>query len=407
MATSKLTNDLLDCVSCSVCMEHYDNNTHVPQILPCQHTFCKDCLDSLVSWDRLHAEVPCPVCRREHRVPSTGFTTNRAVLDMVDSLKKNTRSSVLACADHPDRECVLICTNCLVGLCAKCMKALRKSPHRDHDLEELPEAKTVLYDKFCKLVKEEQAVLEQTKSKITGSPYSVREITNLEATVQNLNDTILAKTKSWTREQLSLLKAMKQTALALTNEIEMEKGKLQSILEQQDMDIVTLISLITNFKGTLTRDSRQQLQSLSMERNAYNLQANCQTLMKRIKSVVDPISAQKWQFIHKPQVSKHKIPNSIVGAIVEGDFTELVHDFIHDTKHGADVLICSVSDQCIVIYDRNKKCVYVYATDDQDKDAVLARNLLKAKDPRVHDKFDYSADVRSAISCLLKLVNRF
>ena len=65
------------------------------------------------------------------------------------------------CADHPNRECILICINCLVGLCAKCMKTLRKSPHRDHDLEELPEAKTVLQERFHKLVKEEQAVLEQ------------------------------------------------------------------------------------------------------------------------------------------------------------------------------------------------------------------------------------------------------
>lgn len=47
-------NDLLEC---SVCLERLDTSS---KVLPCQHTFCKKCLEEIV--DR-HKELKCPECR--------------------------------------------------------------------------------------------------------------------------------------------------------------------------------------------------------------------------------------------------------------------------------------------------------------------------------------------------------
>ncbi|XP_022913310.1 E3 ubiquitin-protein ligase SH3RF1-like isoform X2 [Onthophagus taurus] len=47
-------NDLLEC---SVCLERLDTSS---KVLPCQHTFCKKCLEEIV--DR-HKELRCPECR--------------------------------------------------------------------------------------------------------------------------------------------------------------------------------------------------------------------------------------------------------------------------------------------------------------------------------------------------------
>lgn len=47
-------NDLLEC---SVCLDRLDTSSRV---LPCQHTFCKKCLDEIV---QKHKELRCPECR--------------------------------------------------------------------------------------------------------------------------------------------------------------------------------------------------------------------------------------------------------------------------------------------------------------------------------------------------------
>lgn len=50
----KLLNDLLEC---SVCLERLDTSS---KVLPCQHTFCKKCLDEIIA---THKELRCPECR--------------------------------------------------------------------------------------------------------------------------------------------------------------------------------------------------------------------------------------------------------------------------------------------------------------------------------------------------------
>lgn len=47
-------NDLLEC---SVCLERLDTSS---KVLPCQHTFCKKCLEEIV---QTHKELRCPECR--------------------------------------------------------------------------------------------------------------------------------------------------------------------------------------------------------------------------------------------------------------------------------------------------------------------------------------------------------
>ncbi|XP_044737587.1 E3 ubiquitin-protein ligase SH3RF3 isoform X2 [Chrysoperla carnea] len=49
-----MLNDLLEC---SVCLERLDTSS---KVLPCQHTFCKRCLEEIVT---THKELRCPECR--------------------------------------------------------------------------------------------------------------------------------------------------------------------------------------------------------------------------------------------------------------------------------------------------------------------------------------------------------
>ena len=145
MATcNKPIASLLDRVSCGVCMEEYNRSTHLPKLLPCQHTFCVVCLTSLLMEGR--TELMCPVCRTKHKAPSGGFTTNRAVLDIAEELQnavslstepQDPISAVPKCSEHREKDCILVCMNCLVCICVEC---LQQTSHQGHQLKEFREA---------------------------------------------------------------------------------------------------------------------------------------------------------------------------------------------------------------------------------------------------------------------------
>ncbi|XP_066287410.1 E3 ubiquitin-protein ligase TRIM56-like [Branchiostoma lanceolatum] len=50
---------------CQICFEDY----HEPKVLPCQHTFCKKCLQNMVA---KMGKLTCPNCRRECQLPQNG-----------------------------------------------------------------------------------------------------------------------------------------------------------------------------------------------------------------------------------------------------------------------------------------------------------------------------------------------
>lgn len=49
--------ELSEILECSVCLERLD---HTSKVLPCQHTFCKRCLEEIQS---MRKELRCPECR--------------------------------------------------------------------------------------------------------------------------------------------------------------------------------------------------------------------------------------------------------------------------------------------------------------------------------------------------------
>ncbi|XP_014669658.1 PREDICTED: E3 ubiquitin-protein ligase SH3RF1-like [Priapulus caudatus] len=74
----KLLNDLLEC---SVCFEMLDETSRV---LPCQHTFCRRCLEEIVE---SHRELRCPECRTLVDVKVDGLPTNILLVRLLEGLK--------------------------------------------------------------------------------------------------------------------------------------------------------------------------------------------------------------------------------------------------------------------------------------------------------------------------------
>ncbi|XP_078695052.1 uncharacterized protein LOC144923994 [Branchiostoma floridae x Branchiostoma belcheri] len=120
-------------LSCSICLELFTR----PKMLPCQHTFCQDCLQD-------HAgsggTFQCPICRRQVRLPPlgvAGLPDNLMAANMCERLQQQTTltgetreqpKSDNWCSSHPSKMLKLYCKHCQIPICEQCFK----EAHYDH-----------------------------------------------------------------------------------------------------------------------------------------------------------------------------------------------------------------------------------------------------------------------------------
>ncbi|XP_078678176.1 E3 ubiquitin-protein ligase TRIM71-like [Branchiostoma floridae x Branchiostoma belcheri] len=132
---SKMASDLgEEFLTCAVCMLHFRD----PRVLPCLHTFCKECLQE---WAAKQQPLECPTCRKEVSLPDQGvdgLKTNFYVNNLLDfaAAKKGAEPGVPCQVCEGGREqAKLWCTDCAMLLCESCTVMHRKVPAtRDHEL---------------------------------------------------------------------------------------------------------------------------------------------------------------------------------------------------------------------------------------------------------------------------------
>ncbi|XP_030057340.1 E3 ubiquitin-protein ligase SH3RF3 [Microcaecilia unicolor] len=78
-------SSLLDLLECSVCLERLDTTARV---LPCQHTFCRRCLESIVSSRR---ELRCPECRILVECGVDELPANILLVRLLDGIRQRPR----------------------------------------------------------------------------------------------------------------------------------------------------------------------------------------------------------------------------------------------------------------------------------------------------------------------------
>jgi len=70
-----IRQQLYGIAECSVCYDTFKE----PRTLPCQHTYCKQCIQRVIESSTSDDRAPCPMCREEFTIPQNG----------VDGLPKN------------------------------------------------------------------------------------------------------------------------------------------------------------------------------------------------------------------------------------------------------------------------------------------------------------------------------
>ena len=134
---------------CGICTREYDEESHVPRILPCLHTFCQECLKKLPKGNLL----ACPLCKQKHELPKhgvIGFAKDTTRRNLIDFIKVRKRSSDILCKDCPeDATATDFCKECYIFMCPECTKAHKRSyASKKHIVLTIKELQTSSIDVF-------------------------------------------------------------------------------------------------------------------------------------------------------------------------------------------------------------------------------------------------------------------
>ncbi|KAI8513561.1 hypothetical protein Bbelb_078850 [Branchiostoma belcheri] len=139
MASKMLAEDLAEdfddqSLTCSVCMLHFRD----PRVLPCLHTFCKECLQL---WVTKQQPLECPTCREPVRLPDQGvdgLRTNFYVNNLLDfaAAKKGAEPGVPCQVCEGNEEgSKSWCADCATLMCESCTAIHGKLPAtKEHDV---------------------------------------------------------------------------------------------------------------------------------------------------------------------------------------------------------------------------------------------------------------------------------
>ena len=131
-------------LECGICHERYKQ----AKILDCAHSFCETCLNQY--WNttcRRTPTIPCPVCRHEVLIPSTGIQglqTNVHLIGIVDEVSLLEKVACLGKSKplcelcDEDNEALHRCLDCAQNICSNCKKIhLRINALSNHNVATL------------------------------------------------------------------------------------------------------------------------------------------------------------------------------------------------------------------------------------------------------------------------------
>ena len=130
-----LEKKVIEHLKCPICFESFRS----PKVLPCQHTFCEDCLAKQISSD---GTCSCTVC--SNTVPLTSTESLPAnllacnLIDTVRSMKEEETRKCELCVQGEEQAAISRCLTCDCKLCdyhVNCHKRTRNT--RDHKLEQI------------------------------------------------------------------------------------------------------------------------------------------------------------------------------------------------------------------------------------------------------------------------------
>ncbi|XP_078416609.1 E3 ubiquitin/ISG15 ligase TRIM25-like [Cetorhinus maximus] len=221
-------------LTCAVCLHIYQD----PVILPCQHSFCLECINNVWAGSTLSVDASCPQCRRKFS-PRPSLEKNFTLGNIVE--KYNLSQSAEAesapvmceyCFENPS-PAVKTCLKCETSFCSLHLKPhLTKKAYNDHTLikptADLTKRQCTDHKKMLEFYCEEDGKCVCISCTVTGMHKS-HTLLSLDQAEAKIKDKLKKKVKNLDRVQedcsteLQGLKTSEDEIKTISNEL---KGKL-------------------------------------------------------------------------------------------------------------------------------------------------------------------------------------
>eukprot|EP00058_Branchiostoma_floridae_P018606 XP_002604095.1 hypothetical protein BRAFLDRAFT_71616 [Branchiostoma floridae] len=264
-APSSLGMHFREELTCSICLELFTR----PKVLPCQHTFCQDCLQD-------HAgrggAFQCPICRQQVRLPPqrvAGLPDNHLVTSLCERLQNQatlsgeTREQPQSgnrCSFHPSEVLKVFCKQCQIPVCDQCLE----QAHDDHRTTTIKKAAQEMsltvqplisegrnivegYLSFLRSLREEEKALNEKKQQTDNSIIQAYNQTMQKLTERK--DHLLSEAEENHTENLDRIQTKRDRVLADVNELSAACDRAEQELQQGWVEILSQQSVLTEVVG--------------------------------------------------------------------------------------------------------------------------------------------------------------
>eukprot|EP00058_Branchiostoma_floridae_P021898 XP_002607388.1 hypothetical protein BRAFLDRAFT_69798 [Branchiostoma floridae] len=265
-APSSFEEQIREELTCSICLELFTR----PKVLPCQHTFCQDCLQDIVS-----RQVPlqCPICRQQARPPPQGvegLPDNHLVTSLCERLQNQatlsgeTREQPQSgnrCSFHPSEKLKLYCKPCQVPLCVDCVEeghdghpsitSLAKATQEKKSTVQalINEGRNILesYCSFIRGLREEEKTLNEQKQQRDNS--IIQTYNKMVQKLKERKDLLLSESQQNHSENFEKIQTERDIVLADINELSAACDRAEQELQQGWVEFLSQQKALTEMVG--------------------------------------------------------------------------------------------------------------------------------------------------------------
>ncbi|NXO12763.1 TRI59 protein, partial [Oriolus oriolus] len=214
-------------LTCAICYEIFEE----PRVLPCSHTFCRECLQDLL---QPSAEFPggsclsCPSCRALVQVPAAGpeaLPINFALKAVIEKWQQEEQAGAEAgaeaetCRAHPRQPLNIYCLQDRQLVCGQCLTI---GKHRGHPIDDLQSAYRKAREALGKLLEE---LTDESRSNVFSCSKRLQQ---QKAQCQNALEVDRKNVLEYFKQVGDILENNKEALLSALNELD------SRILEKYD-----------------------------------------------------------------------------------------------------------------------------------------------------------------------------
>lgn len=150
-------DSILNNLKCYLCLEEFQD----PRLLNCNHSFCKDCLDSYISTVCTDGILECPLCDSEMKVPDKGAKALRRNY-FYHLQRQDIGNHCHVCGEEEVAR--KHCIECNQDFCVTCVKSHSgMTATREHHMLKVgrnPNAEIIKHNLFCKIHPDERLLYQ-------------------------------------------------------------------------------------------------------------------------------------------------------------------------------------------------------------------------------------------------------